>query len=95
VSDDAVQTLAELPVGAEAIVVEVRCPRPIARRLMEMGVLPGTRVSVVRVAPLGDPIEIEVRSYALSIRHREAAGIVLRDVRVPSALSARAERAAP
>lgn len=74
-------TLAELPVGAEATVAEVRCSRAVARRLMEMGVLPGTRVSVARVAPLGDPIQIELRSYSLSIRRREAAGIVLRDVR--------------
>lgn len=68
--------------GAEAVVADVVCERPIARRLMEMGVLPGTRVGVVRVAPLGDPIEIDVRSYSLSIRRREAAGIVLRDVAV-------------
>ncbi|HEY8430694.1 MAG TPA: FeoA family protein [Sandaracinaceae bacterium] len=73
-------TLAELPIGAEAVVAAIDCPRPVARRLMEMGVLPGTRVGVVRVAPLGDPIEIEVRGYSLSLRRREAAGIVLSDV---------------
>ncbi len=61
---------------------------------MEMGVLPGTRVSVVRIAPLGDPIEIEVRSYSLSIRRREAAGIVLREVTEPVAATV-AERALP
>ncbi len=88
-------TLAELPIGAEAVVADVVCPRPVARRLMEMGVLPGTRVSVVRVAPLGDPIEIEVRSYSLSIRRREAAGIVLRDVRQPAVAAIAAERAVP
>lgn len=61
---------------------------------MEMGVLPGTPVSVVRVAPLGDPIEIELRSYSLSIRRREAAGIVLGDVREPASEVA-IERAVP
>lgn len=69
--------------GAEGTVVAVRCERGIARRLMEMGVLPGTRVTVVRVAPLGDPIQLRLRSYSLSIRRREAAGIVLTDVREP------------
>jgi Fe2+ transport system protein FeoA len=39
---------------------------------MEMGLLPGTRVTLVRVAPLGDPIELRVRGYALSIRRAEA-----------------------
>src|SRR5690606_1547102 len=88
------RTLADLAVGAEAVVADVACERPIARRLMEMGVLPGTRVGVVRVAPLGDPIEIEVRSYSLSIRRREAAGIVLRDVLEPVAVVT-PERATP
>ncbi|HJL16485.1 MAG TPA: ferrous iron transport protein A [Sandaracinaceae bacterium LLY-WYZ-13_1] len=74
-------TLADLPIGAEGTVVDVRCPRPVARRLMEMGVLPGTRVRVLRVAPLGDPIVLQVRRYSLSIRRREAADIVLSDVR--------------
>lgn len=69
--------------GADALVAEVVCERSVARRLMEMGVLPGTRVTVVRVAPLGDPIQIDLRSYSLSIRRREAAGIVLRGVREP------------
>lgn len=85
-------TLDDLPVGAEGVVVDVRCERHIARRLMEMGVLPGTRVAVVRVAPLGDPIQLRVRGYSLSIRKREAAGIVLRDVREPAKAPVVAER---
>jgi len=87
-------TLDELPVGAEGTVVAVRCERAVARRLMEMGVLPGTRVEVVRVAPLGDPIQLRLRSYSLSIRRREAAGIVLQDVREAATAPAAAERAA-
>ncbi|RZO58215.1 MAG: hypothetical protein EVA89_19705 [Sandaracinaceae bacterium] len=81
-------TLADLPVGAEATVVDVACPRGVARRLMEMGLLPGTRVRVVRVAPLGDPIELRLRGYSLSIRRREAAGVRLGDVREAAAVAA-------
>lgn len=91
--DGTTATLDELPVGAEGTVVEVRCERAIARRLMEMGVLPGTRVAVVRVAPLGDPIQLRLRSYSLSIRRQEAAGIVLSDVRDAVTAPAVAERA--
>jgi Fe2+ transport system protein FeoA len=93
VNDDR-PTLADLPIGAEGTVVDVRCPRPVARRLMEMGVLPGTRVTVVRVAPLGDPIVLRVRSYSLSIRRREAADVVLSDVRLPVAAAEESPRPA-
>ncbi|MDE2731803.1 MAG: FeoA family protein [Bacteroidota bacterium] len=44
-------------------------------RLMEMGLIPGTEVTVVRLAPLGDPMDLKVRGYHLSIRKREAADI--------------------
>lgn len=71
------RTLADLPVGSSALVAAVLCPRPVARRLMEMGLLPGTRVSLVRAAPLGDPLELEVRGYSLSIRRAEAAGVLV------------------
>jgi ferrous iron transport protein A len=52
----------------------------VTRRLLEMGLLPGTEVEVVRVAPLGDPIELAVRGYKLSIRRAEALAI---DVDLP------------
>lgn len=47
--------------------------RATARRLFELGLLPGTRVRVVRRAPLGDPIELRLRNYSLSIRREQAA----------------------
>ncbi len=47
------------------------------RRLMEMGVVPGVEISVERVAPLGDPIDILVKGYHLSLRRREAAEIIV------------------
>jgi len=52
--------------------------RPFRRRLMEMGLTPGVAVSLVNVAPLGDPIEIELRNGRLSIRRHEAAMVLLR-----------------
>ncbi|MGB5811210.1 MAG: FeoA family protein [Polyangiales bacterium] len=70
-------SLADLLPGSAAKVVSIGCDRPIARRLMEMGLLPGTRIRIVRIAPLGDPIELRVRDYALSIRRSDAARIVV------------------
>ena len=54
--------------------------RGFRRRLMEMGLVPGTRVMITNVAPLGDPLEIEVRRGRLSIRRVEAAQIRVRPV---------------
>ncbi len=48
---------------------------PIRRRLMDMGVIPGETVKVEKIAPMGDPIEITVKSYNLSLRKNEAKGI--------------------
>lgn len=52
--------------------------RPFRRRLLEMGLTPGTEVALVNVAPLGDPLEIELRSGRLSIRRHEAALVLVR-----------------
>jgi ferrous iron transport protein A len=49
--------------------------RAVVRRLLEVGLVPGTKVTMTRVAPLGDPIELKVRNFALSIRRSEAQGI--------------------
>jgi Fe2+ transport system protein FeoA len=65
-------SLAGLPVGTNARVVAVDGRSAIARRLLEMGVVPGTPVRVIKSAPLGDPIEIRVRSYNLALRRTEA-----------------------
>jgi len=48
---------------------------PIRRRLMDMGVIPGETIKVEKVAPMGDPIEVTVKSYNLSLRKNEAKGI--------------------
>jgi len=70
-----VPTLAEIPLGRPATVREVKGPRAFRRRLLEMGLVPGTTVRVVTVAPLGDPLQIEVRGGQWSIRRAEAAEI--------------------
>jgi Fe2+ transport system protein FeoA len=64
--------LAELPLGTHARVRAVDGPRAFRRRLLEMGLVPGTDVRVVTIAPLGDPLRIEVRGGQWSIRKAEA-----------------------
>ena len=59
-------------------VESVEGSRSFRRRLMEMGLVPGTTVAVINVAPLGDPLEIEVRGSRWSIRRAEAAQIQIR-----------------
>jgi Fe2+ transport system protein FeoA len=66
------RSLATLPLGVPAVVRAVHCTRAVARRLMELGLVPGTRVRITRVAPLGDPLELRLRNYALSIRRADA-----------------------
>lgn len=65
-------TLDSLPHRAPARVVAVRGSGATARRLMEMGVVPGAPVCVIRSAPLGDPLEVRVRNYHLALRRNEA-----------------------
>ncbi len=73
-------SLAHLPIGARARVLAVTGTGAVARRLMEMGVVPGAPVRLIKSAPLGDPLEIRVRGYHLAIRREEAQTIrVMRD----------------
>ncbi len=66
------------PRGQAVIVDEVGGDRGFRRRIMEMGLVPGTAVRVVAVAPLGDPLTLELRGGRLSIRKREAAQVRVR-----------------
>jgi len=68
----AVSPLSELGLGRRAVVRRVANERAIALRLLELGLLPGTEVTVLRRAPMGDPIEIRLRDYSLSIRASDA-----------------------
>lgn len=66
------QSLASLKVGSKATVSEIRVPPENRGRLLEMGLIVGTPVELIRFAPLGDPVEIKVRGYHLTIRKHEA-----------------------
>lgn len=69
-------TLDKLPLGQEAIIVKVGGEGTILRRrLLDMGLTPRTRVMVRKRAPLGDPLEISLRGYELTLRSEEAAKI--------------------
>ena len=69
--------LDELPSGLAARVVNVQGSSAIARRLMEMGIVPGAQIKVVRTAPLGDPIQVCLRDYHLALRRAEARAITV------------------
>ena len=69
---ETLQSLTSLAAGQSAIVAEVRVPGEPRARLLEMGLLAGTPVQLVRFAPLGDPIELKVRGYHLTLRRHEA-----------------------
>ena len=68
-------SLAALPVGESARVREIDASDEIGMRLLEMGLTPGIEVVVIGTAPLGDPLEIELRGYRLSLRKNEAARV--------------------
>ena len=67
--------LDDLSPGESGVVLRVGGEPSVARRLMELGLVPGTTVEVVRRAPLGDPVELRLRQVHLSIRRSEAAHI--------------------
>jgi ferrous iron transport protein A len=68
-------SLADVPLGRAVRVQSIEGPRAFRRRLLEMGLVPGTIVRVVTIAPLGDPLRLEVRHGQWSIRRNEAAQI--------------------
>jgi len=75
---DDLQSLASLQAGTSATITEIRVPAEHRGRLLEMGLLVGTPVELVRFAPLGDPVELKVRGYYLSLRKHEAEQIWVR-----------------
>jgi ferrous iron transport protein A len=66
------QPLTSLALGGAAKVTEIKVPPQSRGRLLEMGLLVGTPVQLVRFAPLGDPVEIKVRGYHLTLRRQDA-----------------------
>jgi ferrous iron transport protein A len=69
--------LSELPPGQSGVISFIPTGRPALTRLREMGLVPGTKVTIVRRAPLGEPIEISVHGSRLAMRNHEAAFIEL------------------
>jgi ferrous iron transport protein A len=67
--------LSDLAVGARARVLSISGGDELSMRLLEMGLTPGVDVAVVGKAPLGDPLELELRGYRLSVRRSEAARV--------------------
>ena len=67
--------LREVPVGGTAKVVKIHGEGAVKRRIMDMGITKGVEIDVRKVAPLGDPIEITVRGYELSLRKADAESI--------------------
>ena len=65
-------TLNRLAIGQSGTVVKVEADRELRRRLMEMGFCQGTEVEVIRRSPFGDPIELKLRGYCLSLRNEQA-----------------------
>lgn len=66
------KTLKDVKVGETAIVVKLHGEGPIKRRIMDMGITKGVEIHVRKVAPLGDPMELNLRGYELSIRKSDA-----------------------
>ena len=76
-----VKSLTDLKPGESGVVSRI-CASPLIRqRLIDMGVLPRVEITLLRVAPLGDPLEVKLRGYNLSLRKEEAAAILLNDHR--------------
>ena len=70
-------TLRDVKIGERATVVKLDGEGAIRRRIMDMGITKGTQVLIKRVAPLGDPIELTVRGYQLSLRKEDAKKILV------------------
>ena len=68
-------SLREVPVGSSAKVVRIHGEGAVKRRIMDMGITKGVEIYVRKVAPLGDPVEITVRGYELSLRKADAENI--------------------
>ena len=69
------KTLKDVKVGETAVVKRLHGEGPVKRRIMDMGITKGVEIKVVKIAPLGDPMELNVRGYELSIRKAEAESI--------------------
>jgi Fe2+ transport system protein FeoA len=65
-------SLAQVRIGQRASVKRLTCKGAVRQRMLDMGLVPGAEIAVVRMAPLGDPIEFDIKGYHLSLRRSEA-----------------------
>ena len=72
-------TLDELPVGRSAVITAVGGEGVLRCRLLDMGLIPQTRVRVSKVAPMGDPMELQLRGYVLTLRKEDARSITIEE----------------
>lgn len=73
------KTLRDLRPGQKGVILSLKSQGPLKRRLIDMGVTPGTEIFVRKVAPLGDPIEVNIRGYELSLRKDDARNILIEE----------------
>jgi Fe2+ transport system protein FeoA len=73
-------TLDEMNVGSYGMIQEVHCEKKFRRRLLDMGLTPKTKVMIRKVAPMGDPIEVYLRGYELTLRKEDASCIVVEEL---------------
>jgi ferrous iron transport protein A len=71
------RSLKDLKTGEKAVIVRVNGSGAVKRRLMDMGVTSGTEILVRKVAPLGDPVEVNIRGYELSFRMSDAQKVIV------------------
>ncbi|BEH91808.1 MAG: ferrous iron transport protein A [Turicibacter sp.] len=72
------KTLKDVKIGETAIVTKLNGMGALRRRIMDMGITKGTSIYLRKVAPLGDPIEVTVRGYELSLRKEDAENIIVK-----------------
>jgi ferrous iron transport protein A len=73
-------TLDKLPIGKEAVIVQVGGEGAFRLRLLDMGIIPKTKITVRKTAPMGDPIEIHIRNYELTLRLEDAGNITVKPI---------------
>ena len=74
------KTLREVKIGETVKVVKLHGEGPVKRRIMDMGITKGTPVHIRKVAPLGDPVELNVRGYELSLRKADAEMVEVKEL---------------
>ncbi|MCL2271564.1 MAG: ferrous iron transport protein A [Treponema sp.] len=75
-------TLKDLEIGKSCTVLEVGGEKILRRRLLEMGITPRTAITVKKAAPMGDPIELLLRGYVLSLRLSDAEKIIIKETEI-------------